>query len=51
MSPNINTFVRYLNRSRTKSTFFGDKPDVTAANVVIAEDFYRWGEFRTNVRE
>ena len=34
-----------------ESIFFGDKPDVTAANIVIAEDIYRWAEFRTIVWE
>ena len=44
-------FRAKLNWCRTKVCFFADKADVTAANVVIAEDFYRWGEFCTNVGE
>ena len=51
ISPNIETFVQNLNRCHTKSTFVGDKPYVMAANLVIAEDICRSGEFRTNVQD
>ena len=51
MSPNNNTFVQNLKKCRTKSTFFGDKPDVKSANIVYAEDIYCWGEIRMNLRE